>query len=250
MLGDNARSTAATLQVFDGLNSSMAAALPHQRAGWTDIQSNEEWAAYVHDVIAGHVAPGSRVLEVGCGPGAFVGACKTIVPDATYGGIDGCDSSIFSVKEAVDNPEEWVVGVLPDDLARYEDGSWDCVICNSVFQYISDLDTATRLMEELLRIASRRVIVADVCDEAYAKEIHALVAATPWASNLAYLCIPQSWWGRFSGDRVDISIRRVATPTYWRREHRYVVYCDIKEALSTVSGKRVLPGSPWDDDAG
>ena len=101
-------------------------------------------------IIARHVAPGSRVLDVGCGDGALLEALRERQCDARGMEIDaanvaGCVAKGLSV----------IQGDADADLAFYPDQSFDYAILSETLQTMMRPDT---VLEELLRIGRHAVV--------------------------------------------------------------------------------------------
>ncbi|HUG62464.1 MAG TPA: methionine biosynthesis protein MetW [Methylomirabilota bacterium] len=103
-------------------------------------------------VIADLVAPGSRVLDVGCGEGALLDLLSRTR------GVDGrgIEISQAGVNTAVSRGLAVIQGDADSDLFQYPDGAFDYAILSQTIQ-------ATRhprvVLEEMLRIG-RKVIVS------------------------------------------------------------------------------------------
>jgi methionine biosynthesis protein MetW len=102
-------------------------------------------------VIADHVAPGSRVLDIGCGDGALMAALRD------QHGVDarGLELDPANVSAAVGRGLSVVQGDADTDLAAYPDGSFDYAILSQTLQ------TTRRphhVLEDLLRIGERAFV--------------------------------------------------------------------------------------------
>lgn len=101
-------------------------------------------------IIARHVAPGSRVLDVGCGDGVLLEALRNKGCDARGMEIDAAD-----VAECVAKGLSVIQGDADADLAFYPDQSFDYAILSETLQTMIRPDKA---LEELLRIGRLAVV--------------------------------------------------------------------------------------------
>jgi len=103
------------------------------------------------DVIAGHVAPGSRVLDVGCGDGTLLAALR----DGRGCDARGLEIEPANVAECVARGLSVIQGDADRDLAFYPSGSFDYAILSQTLQ------TALRpahVLDELLRVGARAFV--------------------------------------------------------------------------------------------
>lgn len=96
-------------------------------------------------VIADHVAPGSRVLDIGCGDGALMAALRD------RHGVDarGLEIDAANVAAAVARGLSVVQGDADRDLADYPDASFDYAILSQTLQTARHPDI---VLDHLLRI--------------------------------------------------------------------------------------------------
>jgi methionine biosynthesis protein MetW len=96
-------------------------------------------------IIASHVAPGSRVLDVGCGDGALMAALR----DDRQCDARGLELDAGDVASAVARGLSVVQGDADTDLADYPDDSFDYAILSQTLQTTMRPDW---VLEQLLRI--------------------------------------------------------------------------------------------------
>ena len=102
-------------------------------------------------IIADHVAPGSRVLDVGCGDGELMAELRdSRGVDARGIEIDGAN-----VSAAVGRGLSVVQGDADTDLADYPDDAFDYAILSQTLQTTRAPD---KVLEELLRIGRRAFV--------------------------------------------------------------------------------------------
>lgn len=102
-------------------------------------------------IIAAHVAPGSRVLDVGCGDGALMAALR----DRRRCDARGLELNPANVAAAMARGLSVIQGDADTDLADYPDGSFDYAILSQTLQTTRHPD---RILEHLLRIGRRAFV--------------------------------------------------------------------------------------------
>ena len=112
---------------------------------------DRRWAGYVAASVRETLSrlaarPGERVLDVGCGTGALLGALEGAVP-----GVLGAGAA---------------VPLVAADAARlpFRAGSFDAVVSSSSFHYWPDPDAALGEIARVVRPGGR-VVVTDWCDD-------------------------------------------------------------------------------------
>lgn len=102
-------------------------------------------------IIAANVAPGSRVLDVGCGDGALMVALR----DERGCDARGLELSADDVAAAVGRGLSVIQGDADTDLADYPDASFDYAILSQTLQTTRRPDW---VLDQLLRIGQRAVV--------------------------------------------------------------------------------------------
>jgi methionine biosynthesis protein MetW len=101
-------------------------------------------------LIAGNVAPGARVLDVGCGDGELIAALRARGCDAR-----GMELDPHNVAECVGRGLSVIQGDADRDLVFYPDRSFDYAILSQTLQTTMRPD---RVLDELLRIGRKAVV--------------------------------------------------------------------------------------------
>lgn len=102
-------------------------------------------------VIAAHIEPGARVLDVGCGDGALMAALRD------QKGVDarGLELDPANVAAAVTRGLSVVQGDADTDLADYPSGGFDYAILSQTLQTTRAPD---QVLDQLLRIGKRAFV--------------------------------------------------------------------------------------------
>lgn len=103
------------------------------------------------------IAPGSRVLDVGCGPGNITAHIANLVgKDGTVVGIDPSKERITLALELekVTPNLSFHVG-MAEDLSRFPSASFDVVFVNSTFHWVKDQPAALAEFARVLRSGGR-----------------------------------------------------------------------------------------------
>lgn len=102
-------------------------------------------------VIAEHVAPGSRVLDVGCGDGALMAALR----DQRQVDARGMELDAANVAECVARGLSVIQGDADADLANYPDAVFDYAILSQTLQTTRRPD---KVLGELLRVGRKAFV--------------------------------------------------------------------------------------------
>ena len=102
-------------------------------------------------VIAANVAPGSRVLDVGCGDGELLAALR----DTRQADARGMELDPHNVAECVARGLSVIQGDADQDLSFYPDGAVDYAILSQTLQTTKRPDL---VLDELLRIGRKAFV--------------------------------------------------------------------------------------------
>lgn len=102
-------------------------------------------------IIADLVAPGARVLDLGCGGGELLAHLKQCKGVAGYGLDNGAEEIAACIRAGVNVIEH----DLNDGLTRFPDGSFDMVVMTDTLQAVR---APARLLDEMLRIGAECIV--------------------------------------------------------------------------------------------
>jgi methionine biosynthesis protein MetW len=102
-------------------------------------------------IIAEHVEPGARVLDVGCGDGVLLAALR----DDRGCNVHGMELDAENVATCVARGLSVIQGDADKDLAFYPDASFDYAILSQTLQTTM---RPAAILDELLRVGKRAVV--------------------------------------------------------------------------------------------
>lgn len=125
------------------------------------------WSFYVEATTRETLArlgphPSGRLLDVGCGTGALLGALARAYPRAVLSGIDPVPDMLSIARKrlpaSVDLRDGWAEEIpCPSDC-------FDAVLSSNVFHYIRQPETALKEMSRALRPGGQ-LVITDWCDD-------------------------------------------------------------------------------------
>ena len=103
--------------------------------------------------LLGQLAPGARVLDVGCGPGTITVDLAARVPEGEVTGIDAAADVLYLAREEADRRGQANVRFETGDVYQlaFEDGTFDVVHAHQVLQHLSDPVAALAEMRRVCR---------------------------------------------------------------------------------------------------
>ena len=104
-----------------------------------------------YQTIAGWIAPGARVLDLGCGDGGLMASLRTARGAAGYG-IEIDDAGFLA---SVAHDVDVIQGDLERGLAGFDDGSFDCVILSQTLQAMRRVH---EIVAEMLRVGREAIV--------------------------------------------------------------------------------------------
>lgn len=127
-----------------------------------DLLSDEDWLALVGRASAPlGLRATDRVLEFGCGAGAFLASLQTITPGLTVAGID-YSAPLITVARAR------VVGAFEvHDITRsvpFAAASYDVAVAFGVVNYLNSEADVAAVVRDMCRVAGRTVYIGEVND--------------------------------------------------------------------------------------
>jgi arsenite methyltransferase len=105
------------------------------------------------------VAPGERILDVGCGPGYYVAELlEEVGPEGSVVGIDSSQQMLAVAAARVEGNDNATFGEGDAVSLGVADGDFDAAICVQVLEYVPNVGAALAEIHRALRPGGRAVI--------------------------------------------------------------------------------------------
>ncbi|HEU0024445.1 MAG TPA: methyltransferase domain-containing protein [Thermoleophilaceae bacterium] len=141
-------------------------------------------------------APGQRILDVGCGPGFYVGELLDEVgPEGSVVGVDGSAASLAVAARRNQGHPNVAFHEADATALPVGDAEFDAALSVQVLEYVADVTAALREMHRALRPGGRVVIwdvdwaTVSMRTEDDARMARALAA---WDSHLTHVSLPRT----------------------------------------------------------
>lgn len=106
--------------------------------------------------------PTARVLDLGCGTGAFLSVLALSNPGASLGGVDPSPQMLAVARKRLGRSANLTQGWA--EAIPFADESFDLIVCCSVFHYIRNPSVALKEMTRVLRPLGT-LVITDWCDD-------------------------------------------------------------------------------------
>lgn len=124
-------------------------------AGYVD---SDNWLSFISSIADEcGISSGDRILELGCGAGAFLKGLQEVIGGLQLSGVDYSRALLEKAREAIPDAIFFEADLRTHEiLAEY-----DVVISHSVFQYL-DEEAARRVVRNSLEKAKKTVAILDI----------------------------------------------------------------------------------------
>src|SRR5204862_4965563 len=129
-----------------------------------DVLGADEWDEMVAKVAQPlGLKAGQKVIECGCGAGAFLASLLRVYPGITVSGMDYSDSLVKVAQKTLDG--DFRQGDIRD-LSMFPDSAYDHVISFGVFLYLNSQEDAEKAIREMARLVrpGGTLAIGDVSD--------------------------------------------------------------------------------------
>lgn len=128
---------------------------------------DSRWSFYIGATVSATLerlapGPGDRVLDVGCGTGAFLEALSRRFPEVELTGVDLSPEMLAVAERRLGGSAELKQGRVEN--LPFADAEFDVVVSTSVLHYVRHPDAALGEMKRVLEPGGRAV-VTDWCDD-------------------------------------------------------------------------------------
>lgn len=106
-----------------------------------------------------YIKPGDHVLDAACGLGYGAWTIKQLTYASKIVGIDGSQYAIdYARKSFIDKKVEYNLGLLPDVLSEYPDGSFDTIVSFETLEHVEDPEALLKTFFRLLAPGGRVIV--------------------------------------------------------------------------------------------
>ncbi len=135
---------------------------------------DRRWHRYIRctlDILDAHAAidPAERVLDVGCGTGAFLARLLHRHPDQQAAGVDVSEGMLAAARAKLTSHPHVRLAHAPAEALPFDDASFDVGVGASAFHYVPTPEAALAEAARVLRPGGRLVLL-DWCRDPWRME--------------------------------------------------------------------------------
>jgi SAM-dependent methyltransferase len=190
----------------------------------------EKWLANVSMIEKRlNIEPGTKMLEIGCGAGAFL--FPLVGKNIDLYGIDYSKNLINLACQAIPSGTFFTAEANKLD---FENCYFDYIVSNSIFQYFANITYAENVMDEISRVikGSGKIALLDINDAEKKQEYESIRRGKLGAeeyeklySGLSHMFYERSWFEETAhGLGLDCGIEDVNIEGYENSNFRYNVF--------------------------
>lgn len=142
-----------------------------------------------------------KVLELGCGAGAYAQHFETYLEDGIYAGIDFSRPLVEKCNQFFGSGKVCALNAEANNIP-FKDKYFDVVFCYGLFFYFPTKEYAWEVMQEMIRVSKRVVFIGEIAHSSQHESKHLLIQREDFDGWKGWQ-LSDSWYPAYEKERYN-----------------------------------------------